>query len=393
MTSSGSYNFELANADIVLEAFDRCEMRPSSLTGEHMISAKRSLNLELQRWSNLGVNLWAVDLITQNLTQGVLTYTLPKETVSLLDVYIRTFSLTTTFNVTPNFSIVNLSTTVTIVVSNHGLLANEWINIATPVAIGNLLLQGFYQLTGVLNANAFTIQSPVAATSTVSSGGAVPIFIATAGQSAIQVTLPNHGQTPGATFVVQASTVVGGLTLFGGYIVSGVIDANNFSIYTLAQVLSNDTKPENLGFAQIGAQGNTVDPLDNIMTPLGRTDYAMIPDKYAQGTPNTYWFNRQTTPQVSLWQAPDQNGPYQLCMWRMRRCQDANATMGETPDIPYRFIDALCARLAHRLGMKYAKAMLPVLEAEAKAAWTEAGIEDRERADIMILPMLDGYYR
>lgn len=393
MTSSGTYNFELANSDIVLEAFDRCEIRPPAITAEHMVSAKRSLNLELQRWSNLGVNLWAVDLITTTLEQGVLTYTLPQETVSLLDVYIRQFSLTTTFNVTPNFSIVSGSQNVNIVVSNHGLLIGEWVNVATPVAIGNILLQGFYQLTNVPNSNTFTIQSPVAATSTVSSGGAVPLFTATAGQTAILVTLDNHGQTVNSTFVVQASTNVGGLTLSGGYVVSGVIDANNFAIYTLAEVQFNDSQYENLNFAQIQAQSNTVDPIDNIMSPLGRTDYAMIPDKYVQGKPTTYWFNRQIIPQISLWQVPDQNGPYQLCMWRMRRCQDASPTMGQTPDIPYRFYDAFCGQMAMRLGTKYAKNMLPILEKDAQRSWSEAAIEDRERANIMILPQFDGYYK
>lgn len=393
MTTSGTYDFQLSNSDIVLESFDRCEIRPTAITAEHMVSAKRSLNLELQRWSNLGVNLWAVDLITTDLQQGVSTYTLPGETVSLLDVYIRTFSLDEEFNVTPNFSTTISSTTVNIVVSNHGLVSGNWINIVTPIAIGNLLLQGFYQVTASINSNTFSIASPVAATSTLSSGGAVPLFTATATQSAIQVTLNNHGQSVNATFVVGASTSVGGITLFGGYIVTGIIDANNFAIATLQQVAFSDVQSENSGFAQIGAQTSTSDPIDNIMSPLGRTDYAMIPDKYVQGKPTTYWMNRQIIPQISLWQVPDQNGPYQLCMWRMRRIQDASPTMGQTPDIPYRFFDAFCGQLALRLAMKYAKPMLATLEKDATRSWTEAAIEDRERADIMILPMLDGYYR
>lgn len=393
MTSSGTFNFQLSNTDVVLEAFDRCEVRPAAITAEHMISAKRSVNLELQTWANLGVNLWCVELITMTLQQGVLTYTLPQEVVSLLDVYIRQFVINETFNVTPNFSTALGSTNINIVVSNHGLVAGNWINIVTPIAIANLLLSGFYQVTTSINSNTFSIASPVAATSTVSSGGAVPLFTATAGQSAIQVTLNNHGQSVNSTFVVGASSSVGGITLFGGYIVTGVIDANNFAIATLQQVRFNDTKSENSGFAQMGAQTSTSDPIDNIMSPLGRTDYAMIPDKYVQGKPTTYWMNRQIIPQVSVWQVPDQNGPYQLSMWAMRRVQDANLGMGETPEIPYRFIDAFCARLARRLAVKYAKPLLTVLEADASRAWTEAGIEDRERADIMILPDLSGYYQ
>lgn len=392
MTTSGTYNFELSNTDIVLEAFDRCEVRPAALTTEHMISAKRSVNLELQTWSNLGVNLWCVDLITIPMVQGVPTYTLPKETVSLLDVYLRQFTLSGTFNVTPNFSIINLSTTVNVVISNHGLLTGNWINITTPVAIGNLLLQGYYQVT-VTDPNNFTITSPVAATSTLSNGGAVPLFTAVAGQVAVQVTLANHGLVAGEVFTVYAQTHIGGITLLGPYTVTGVIDASNFGIAISQTIQFGDTQYENTNLAQIQFQTNGSAVIDNMMSPFGRTDYAMIPDKLAQGRPTTYWMDRQITPKVSIWQVPDQNGPYQLQCYRMRRVQDANASMGETPEIPYRFIDAFCARLARRLAVKYAKPMIAVLEKDADRAWMEAGIEDRERADIMIMPDLTGYYQ
>lgn len=393
MTTSGTYDFELSNADIVLEAFDRCEIRPPAITGTHMISAKRSLNLELQRWSNVGVNLWCVDLIVIPLVQGVPTYDIPQETVCLLDVYLRQFQLSGTYNVTSNVSITNGSASVSIVISNHSLVIGNWINIVTPISIGNLLLQGYYQVTTVPNTNTFTITSPVAATSTVSNGGVLPLFTAVAGQVAVQVTLPGHGLVSGSTFVVGAATDVGGVVLNGAYIVTGVIDANNFGIAVSQTILFSDIQYENSNFAQIQFQNQTSAVTDNIMSPFGRTDYAMIPDKLVQGRPTTYWFNRQINPTVSLWQVPDQNGPYQLCCYRMRRVQDASPTMGQTPEIPYRFFDAFCGQLSLRLAMKYAKPMIPVLEKDAMRSWTEAAIEDRERADIMILPDLSGYYK
>ncbi len=55
-----------------------------------MISATRSLNLELQSWSNRGVNLWKVDLQSITLVQGQVTYSVPANTVDILDVYIET---------------------------------------------------------------------------------------------------------------------------------------------------------------------------------------------------------------------------------------------------------------------------------------------------------------
>lgn len=84
---------------------------------------------------------------------------------------------------------------------------------------------------------------------------------------------------------------------------------------------------------------------------------------------------------------------YQFQAYRMRRLQDANATMGELPDVPYRAYDALCGQVAVRLAMKYAKAMLPVVKADADESWENLMKEDRERAQLQILPTLDSYWR
>lgn len=94
MSSSGTYNFALSNADIIIEAFDNCGVRPTAITRDQMQSAIRSLNLELRKWSSLGVNLWAVKDFTIQLIAGQAVYTagtgpsnIPSETVTILDMY------------------------------------------------------------------------------------------------------------------------------------------------------------------------------------------------------------------------------------------------------------------------------------------------------------------
>lgn len=393
MTTSGTYTFNPSIADLALESLDRCEIRPPAITNEIMTSVKRSINFELERWANLGVNLWVVDLQTINLVQGVSTYNIPPETVSLLDVYIRTFSLTNTFNVPVNFSTVAGSPIITVAVVNHGLQTGEFLNILTQIGIGNLMLYGFYEVTSVVNSGLFTIASPVNSATTINNAGAVPLFTPTSGSSIMKVTLANHGLANGQLFNVAVQTTVAGVILFGSYTVVNVIDASNFTIQLFSDAGNSIPVSENMNQLQLQTQSNTADPVDRIMTPMGRTDYAMQPDKFVQATPTQYWFDRLINPQITVWPVPDQNGPYQIQYYRMRRIQDASPTMGQTAEIPYRFLDAFCARLAHRLAIKYAKALLPVLEAEADRAWKEAAIEDRERADIFITPMLDLYYR
>lgn len=88
MTTSGTYTFNPSIGDLTLEAFERIGLEPNQLTARHMISARMSANLELQSWALRGVNLWAVDLQTVNLTDEDDTYTLDTATQAILDAYV-----------------------------------------------------------------------------------------------------------------------------------------------------------------------------------------------------------------------------------------------------------------------------------------------------------------
>jgi hypothetical protein len=88
MTTSGTATFDIDLNEITEEAFERCgsELR----TGYDLRTARRSLNLLFADWSNRGVNLWTLEQGTQLLTAGTATYTLPADTVDLLEHVIRT---------------------------------------------------------------------------------------------------------------------------------------------------------------------------------------------------------------------------------------------------------------------------------------------------------------
>lgn len=92
MTTSGTYAFNPAIGEIVLYAYQNIGVRPTSVLQEHMESARMATNMMLSRWSNQGVNLWAVDLITVPLVQGQTTYAVDGNTVMILDAYTTTGS-------------------------------------------------------------------------------------------------------------------------------------------------------------------------------------------------------------------------------------------------------------------------------------------------------------
>jgi hypothetical protein len=88
MTTSGTTVFNPDLNEILEESFERCGAE--ARTGYDLRTARRSLNILLASWANLGINLWTVDSGTINLVQGTNTYNLPDDTVDLLEHVIRT---------------------------------------------------------------------------------------------------------------------------------------------------------------------------------------------------------------------------------------------------------------------------------------------------------------
>jgi hypothetical protein len=92
VTTSGTYNFNPSLGELVLYAYNLAGLRNTSLLQEHMQTARVAANMMLSRWSNQGVNLWQVDLVTVPLVQGQSVYSVDPSTVMILDGYMGTVS-------------------------------------------------------------------------------------------------------------------------------------------------------------------------------------------------------------------------------------------------------------------------------------------------------------
>lgn len=90
VNTSKLYDFNPGGGELIIEAFSRIGVRPSEITQQHMYHARISSNLVLSEWSNITPNLWEVGLQTVPLTEGYAKYTMPAETVTILDCYIST---------------------------------------------------------------------------------------------------------------------------------------------------------------------------------------------------------------------------------------------------------------------------------------------------------------
>jgi hypothetical protein len=129
------------------------------------------------------------------------------------------------------------SATVTIDDINSNISSYDGVNILTPISVGGIILSGYYPPIAlnddayqVIARNIIGLTTP--ATATVNNGGAVPKFDTTSGQINIKVTLNDHGYTAGSTFAILVATTVGGVTLYGNYIVldNPPLTANDFYI-------------------------------------------------------------------------------------------------------------------------------------------------------------------
>jgi len=232
MTTSGTYNFNPGLSDLTVYAYQLIGVRPTSLVQEHLTSARMAANMVLSRWSNQGVNLWAVDLQTITLVQGQATYNVPLNTVTMLDAYME---------------------------------------------IDN-----------------------------------------------------GSGQ-----------------------------------------------------------------PIDRIILPVSRTEYASYPNKEQQGFTTTFWFDRliNPNPTVTLWPVPDGTSAQYMKYYRVVQLQDANLQSGQTVEIPYLWMEAFSYGLALRLAMMWSPDKVALMKPMADEAYDIAAAQNVETAQQYISPQLMGYYR
>ncbi len=112
MTTSGTATFNMDLTEMVEEAFERTgsELR----SGYDLRTARRSLNIMFADFANRGVNMWTIDSGQILLVQGTATYTLPADTVDLLEHVIRINNGNTTTQSDLTISRISVSTYSTI---------------------------------------------------------------------------------------------------------------------------------------------------------------------------------------------------------------------------------------------------------------------------------------
>lgn len=150
---------------------------------------------------------------------------------------------------------------------------------------------------------------------------------------------------------------------------------------------------------QVVRTGTGLNQQDIAISRISVDTYSSIPNKNAQGRPIQVWIQRKSGvqdpsdgiqyPQIHVWPAPDRDSYYTFVYWRLRRMQDAGTGV-QVEDMPFRFTPAFVAGLAYYLSLKIPGGVerTPMLKAMYEEEFQRAADEDREKADLRIVPRL-----
>ena len=172
---------------------------------------------------------------------------------------------------------------------------------------------------------------------------------------------------------------------------------NQWTITEKTVTMVKDTKTYNVDSTNATAPIDVLDVFiretvsnettDLPMTRLSRAEYAHITTKSTTGKPNQFFINKQTTPTISVWPAPDKNSTYTVHMNVLTRMDDVDAAT-DTLQMPFRFYPCLAAGLAYYLAIKRAPDRVQLLKAVYEEEFERAASEDRDRSSFNIQPSM-----
>ena len=123
---------------------------------------------------------------------------------------------------------------------------------------------------------------------------------------------------------------------------------------------------------------------DFSLSRISRDSYLAIPTKTSSGRPTQFFLDRQITPNIKIWPAPE-NSTDVIIYDALTRIQDAD-TAANTLEVPFRFYPCLTAGLAYYLSMKKNPQLTQMLKVIYEEEFQRAMGEDRDRSSFTVTP-------
>ena len=128
---------------------------------------------------------------------------------------------------------------------------------------------------------------------------------------------------------------------------------------------------------------------DFSMSRISRDTYLNLPNKSTTGRPTQYFLDRQITPNLKIYPAPE-NSTDVIIYDALTRMQDADSQVN-TMEIPFRFYPCLTAGLSYYIAMKKAPDRIQLLKTVYEEEFERAMGEDRDRSSFSVTPQLSYY--
>ena len=166
---------------------------------------------------------------------------------------------------------------------------------------------------------------------------------------------------------------------------------NQWTIEQRTQALTADDSDYSLGTDIIDGLSVVVrrSTTDFSMSRISRDTYLAIPNKTTTGRPTQFFLDRQITPNLKIWPAPE-NSTDVIHYDALTRIQDADSPTN-TMEVPFRFYPCLTAGLAYYISMKKAPDRIQLLKSVYEEEFERAMGEDRDRSSFTVTPQLNYY--
>lgn len=128
------------------------------------------------------------------------------------------------------------------------------------------------------------------------------------------------------------------------------------------------------------------DGTDYEVDRISRSEYMNLPNKATTGRPSSIYVDKQITPNLNLWPAPE-NSTDVLRYYYIQRIQDADAGINDL-DAPFRFLPCMAAGLAYYLAVKKSPERVQLLKAIYEEEFQRASDEDQDRVPLKLTPSI-----
>lgn len=348
MQSFPTYNFQnITVEEILKEAFEQCGEIFDSVNGLEKESAKRSLNFMFSEWVNLGLNLFTVNNAIIPLVLGQNEYSLPS---GLIDITEMTCSQFTRMLGGTAFSSAGGN-------ANNCFDGDSSSGCLQTAPNGNI---SYNYGPGTQNQIYYVgIQSNANETYTL----------------AFEYSLDDDNWT--TAFLSSPTYYPVGRQIW--YVLPVSAAAN---VWRIRETGGNTLNIQEIYFNQ---------PSNSYMLKrMSREMYTSISNKTMQGGLGSWYLDKTKVPTLFMWPTPDLSFPFLVYNY-MSDIPDV-LRFTDTLYVPKRFMKAVAYGLSALIADKFYKDQFPIRDQIAKEAYTNAAVEDSERADMHIWVDCTSYF-